>query len=406
MDSLIIAAARSLAVGDPLGALKHVALRDDPPALALRGTAMAQLGELVKAKELLRRAANAFGAREPVARARCHVAGAEIALVLRDLGEPTHILAEARKTLDHRGDSVNSAHAGYLQARRLLLIGRLDEAQAILETLDPGIMSPASRAGAWLVAAGIAMRRIESGPAGAALEKAAMAAELACIASLIAEVRRAEEAFRAPAARLLEGGSERPLMLGEVETLIASNNLIIDATRNIVRKKASIVTLVSRPLLFALIRLLAEAWPGDVARQTLLARAFRARQADESHRARLRVEIGRLRAELLDLAEIQATERGFMLKPTGAGNVVVLAPPQEGDHAAILALLADGEAWSSSALALTLDVSVRTVQRALETLASAGKIDSFGRGRACRWMARQVPGFPTSLLLPAPLPVG
>lgn len=406
MDSLIIAAARSLAIGDPLGALKHVALRDDPPALALRGTAMAQLGELAKAKELLRRAARAFGAREPVARARCHVAAAEIALVLRDLGEPMRILAEARKILDRRGDPMNTAHAGCLQARRLLLIGQLDKAQAILETLDPRIMLPASRAGAWLVAAGIAMRRIESGPAGAALEKAALAAKLAGIPSLIAEVQRAEEAFRAPAARLLEAGSERLLVLGEVETLIASNRLIIDATRNIVRKKNSIVTLASRPVLFALARTLAEAWPGGVVRETLLVRAFRARQADESHRARLRVEIGRLRAELVDLAEIQATERGFMLKPTGAGNVVVLAPPQEDDHATILALLADGEAWSSSALALALDVSPRTVQRALEALASAGKVDPFGRGRARRWMARQVPGFPTSLLLPAPPPVG
>lgn len=407
MDSLITAAAWSLAVGDPLGALKHVALRDDPPALALRGTAMAQLGELAKAKELLRRAARAFGAREPVARARCHVAAAEIALVLRDLGEPMRLLAEARKCLDRRGDPVNAAHAGYLQARRHLLIGQLDEAQAILETLNPGIMSPASRAGAWLVAAGIAMRRIEAGPAGAALGKAALAAKLAGISSLIAEVQRAEEAFQAPAARLLEAGSERPLVLGEVEMLIASNSLIVDATRNIVRKKTSIVTLASRPVLFALARTLAEAWPGDVTRETLLVRAFRARQADESHRARLRVEIGRLRAELMDLAEIHATGRGFMLKPTGAGSVVVLAPPlQEDNHAAILALLADGEAWSSSALALALDVSSRTVQRALEALASAGKVDSFGRGRACRWMTRQVPGFPTSLLLPAPLPVG
>lgn len=404
MDSLITAAARSLAVGDPLGALKHVALRDDPPALALRGTAMAQLGELVKAKELLRRAANAFGAREPVARARCHVAGAEIALVLRDLGGPMGLLAEARKALERRGDRVNAAHAGYLQARRFLLIGQLDEAQAILETLDPGIMLPASRAGAWLVAAGIAIRRIESGPAGAALEKAAFAAKIAGISSLIAEVRRAEEAFQAPAARLLEAGSERPLVLGEVETLIASNSLIVDATRNVVRKKTCIVPLASRPVIFALARTLAEVWPGDVARETLLTRVFRARQADESHRARLRVEIGRLRGELLDLAEIQATERGFMLKPIGAGNVAVLTPLQEDNHAAILALLADGEEWSSSALALALDVSPRTVQRALEALASVKKIDSFGRGRACRWMARQVPGFPTSLLLPAPLP--
>lgn len=161
-----------------------------------------------------------------------------------------------------------------------------------------------------------------------------------------------------------------------------------------------------RPVLFALIRALAEAWPGDVSRETLLVRAFRARDADESHRARLRVEIGRLRRTLGPLAELSATKRGFVLKPSRATTVAVLAPPQEGDHAEVLALLADGEAWSSSALALALGVGSRTVQRALEALAEAGKVESFGRGRACRWVAPNVPGFPTSLLLPAPLMSG
>lgn len=406
MDSLITAAAQSLTAGDPLGALKHVALREDPPALALRGTAMAQLGELAKAKELLRRAARGFGSREPAARARCHVAEAEVALVLRDLDESARVLAKARATLERQGDRTNAAHASYLQARRLLLIGQLDDAQTILEALEPAVMPPASRAGAWLVAAGIAMRRIETVPAGAALDNAMHAAELSGIPSLLAEVKQAVQAFRAPAARLREAGVERLLGLGEIEALIASDRLIVDATRSLVRKRTGIVALASRPVLFALVRTLAEAWPGDVPREILLARAFRARHADESHRARLRVEIGRLRAELGDLADIQATGRGFMLKPIGTRQVAVLAPPQEGDHAKVLALLADGEAWSSSALALALGVSTRTVQRALEALAAAGKVDSFGRARACRWTARQVPGFPTSLLLPAPLPGG
>ena len=153
-------------------------------------------------------------------------------------------------------------------------------------------------------------------------------------------------------------------------------------------------------------RALAEAWPDDVSRETLIARAFRARDADESHRARLRVEIGRLRKTLRPLAGLDATKRGFVLKPHGTNRVVALAPPVEGDHAEVLALLADGEAWSSSALALALDVSPRTAQRALEALAEDGKIESFGRGRACRWMVSNVPGFPTSLLLLAPLTSG
>ena len=87
-----------------------------------------------------------------------------------------------------------------------------------------------------------------------------------------------------------------------------------------------------------------------------------------------------------------------------AREVVVLAPPRDEPHAAVLALLADGESWSSSALALALGASPRTVQRALEQLGAAGKAQSFGRGRARRWMTPPVPGFPTILLLPGPLP--
>jgi tetratricopeptide (TPR) repeat protein len=400
MDSLINAAARALAAGNPLAALDRVALRDDPAALALRGIAMAQLGDLARARELLRRAARTFGSREPVARARCIVAEAEIALVSRDLGAPMQGLDAARDTLEAHGDRANAAHAGYLQARRLLLIGQLDEAAQTLETLDPGALPPASRPGAWLVVAGIAMRRIEAAPARAALDQAAQAAARTGIAALAAEVEQAQRTFDAPAARLVTHDSIRLLGLAEVEALIASGTMIVDACRTAIRAGNCVIPLASRPVLFALARTLAEAWPQDVTRETLLARAFRAREADESHRARLRVEIGRLRAELDPLAEIRATEDGFLLKPR-APSVALLLPPQEDDHADVLALLADGEAWSSSALALALGVSPRTVQRALEVLAMAGKADSFGRGRACRWMARQVPGFPTSLLLPA-----
>ena len=160
MDSLITAAARALAAGDPLGALKRVALRDDAPALALRGIAMAQLGDLVRAKALLRSAARAFGPKEAVARARCVVAEAEIALVSRDLGWPAKALDAARATLEAHGDRVNAAHARNLEVRRLLLIGRLDEAERTLAELDPAPFPPASRAAHELVVAGIAMRRL------------------------------------------------------------------------------------------------------------------------------------------------------------------------------------------------------------------------------------------------------
>jgi hypothetical protein len=406
VDSLITAAARALAAGDPLGALNRVALRADPPALALRGIAMAQLGDLVRAKALLRRAARAFGPREAVARARCVVALVEVALASRDLGWPPKALDAARATLEEHGDRANAAHARYLEIRRLLLIGRLDEAERALAQLDPGPFPPASRTVHELVAAGIAMRRLRTTAARAALARAERAASHARIPALKVEVERASAALNTPAARLIASGDERLLRLEEVEALLASKTLVVDACRHVVRDARSTVSLVRRPVLFALARALGEAWPGDVPRDVLVARAFGAKDADESFRARLRVEVGRLRTVLRTLAGVSATRRGFGLAPRRAREVVVLAPPVEGERAAVLAFLAEGEAWSSSALALALGASQRTVQRALDSLAAAGKAQSFGRGRARRWMTPPVPGFTTTLLLPAPLPSG
>jgi hypothetical protein len=406
VDSLIVAAARALAAGDPLGALNRVALRDDAPALALRGVAMAQLGDFVRAKALLKSAARAFGPKEAVARARCVVAEAEIALVSRDLGWPAKALEAARATLEQHGERMNAAHARHLEIRRLLLIGRLDEAEHRLAELDPAPFPPASRAAHELVVAGIAMRRLRTNTARAALARANSAARQAAIPALIAEVENASLVLDTPAARLIARGTERLLLLDEVEALLASRTLVVDACRYAVRGADTVVTLGRRPVLFALARALGEAWPGDASRATLIARAFRAKHADESHRARLRVEVGRLRRMLRTLAAVSATKRGFALVPRHAGEVVVLARPVEEQHAAVLAFLADGEAWSSSALALALGASQRTVQRALESLAAAGKVQSFGRGRARRWMTPPVPGFATTLLLPTSLPSG
>jgi hypothetical protein len=406
MDSLITAAAHALAAGDPLGALKRVALRDDAPALALRGIAMARLGDLVRAKALLRSAARAFGPREAVARARCVVAEAEIALVSRDLGWPAKALDAARATLEQHGDRVNAAHARYLQVRRLLLIGRLDEAERTLAELDPAPFPPASRAAHELVVAGIAIRRLRTKTARAALARAGRAAHHAGIPALTAEVESASLVLNAPAARLIARGEQRPLLLEEVEALLASTALVVDACRHAVRDAHTVVPLATRPVLFALARALGEAWPQDVSRGTLIALAFRGKHADESHRARLRVEIGRLRRALRALAGVSATSQGFVLVPRGGREVVVLARPVEEENAAVLAFLADGESWSSSALALALGASQRTVQRALDQLAAAGKVQWFGRGRARRWMTPPVPGFTTTLLLPTPLPSG
>jgi hypothetical protein len=405
MDSLITAAARALARGDPLGALKRVALRDDAPALALRGIAMAQLGDLIKAKTLLRRAARAFGPKESVARARCIVAEAEVALVSRDLGWPATALDAARVTLEAHGDRTNAAHARHLEVRRLVLIGRLDEAERMLAGLEPSLFPPASRTAHELVVAGIAMRRVRTREARTALARAAQAAQIARIPALSAEVESASLLLTTPAARLIAGGEEHMLLLEDVEALLASNALIVDACRHVVRHGRTVISLASRPVLFAIARALGEAWPGDASRDGLLARAFGARHTDESHRARLRVEVGRLRAALRPVAGVSATKRGFAMMPHRAQKVVVLARPVEDEHAAVLAFLADGESWSSSALALALGTSQRSVQRALDSLAATGKVQSFGRGRALRWMTPPMPGFTTTLLLPAPLPV-
>ena len=403
MDSLITAAARALAVGDPLGALKRIALRDDPPALALRGTAMAQLGDLPRARALMRSAVRGYGARESVSRARCVVAEAEIALASRDLNWSSKSLGSARVTLEEHGDRVNAAHARYLEIRRLLLIGHLNEAEQALDRLDPSRLPPSLRAAHELIFAGIAVRRVKARAARGAIARAARAAHEAGIPALAAEVETASRALTTPVARLIARDTQRDLRLEDVEGLLASSSLVVDACRFNVRRAGTVIELATRPVLFTLARLLAQSWPKDVPREALIARAFRARRVDESYRARLRVEIGRLRRVLRPLAEIAATKQGFMLLPHAAPEVNVIARLVDDEHAAVLALLADGESWSSSALALALGASARTVQRALESLALTGKVQALGRGPARRWLTPSPTGITTTLLLPARL---
>lgn len=404
MDALITAAGRALSAGDPLGALNRVALRDDAPALALRGIAMAQLGDFVRARLLLQRATRAFGTREEMARARCVVAEAEIALASRDLSWPTKRLDSARATLEAHGDLTNAAHARSLEARRLLLLGCLGQAEHALAQLEPSVLPPALNAVHALVVAGIALRRLHTAAARTALERAGKSARLSGVPALRAEVENAWHALSAPAARLVANGQEHLLLLHEVEALLASKTLVVDACRHVIQDGHTTISLSTRPVLFALARLLGEAWPADVSRDALIAGAFRTRFADDSYRIRLRVELGRLRTALGPLAGVRATSRGYMLEPRSAPEIAVLARPIEGKHGEVLSLLSDGEPWSSSALAMALGTSQRSIQRALEALASTGRVQSFGRGRAQRWIAPPVPGFTTTLLLPAPLP--
>jgi len=404
MDSLIAASARALAAGDALGALKRIALRDDPPALALRGIAMAQLGEHPRARELLRRAARDFGAHEELSRARCIVAEAEVALAMRDLGGSPRPLTAAAAALEAHDDHANALQARLIAARRLLLLGRLDEAAAALLHLDARGLPPALGAVAELTSAELALRSLRIGPAQAALARAHEAAGRARVPALLAEVAEARAAFERPAARRLFAGGEQALRLDEVAALLASNALVVDACRRGLGAGDAWLPLARRPILFTLARALAEAWPADVDREALIASAFRTHRPDETHRARLRVEIGRLRALATTLAGIEATPRGFVLKPHGERTVALLAPPIDGDQASLVALLSDGAAWSTSALALALGASQRTVQRALAELEAEGRVRSIGQTRARRWLSPPLAGFTTILLLPAALP--
>jgi len=402
MDSVIASAARLLAAGDPLAALKRVALRNDPPALALRGIAMAQLGDYDRARNLLRRAARCFGIRERLARARCQVAEAEVALAARDLTRPVRWLANAAQLLDKLGDHANALHARLIAARRQLLVGDLDAASRTLASLAVMSVSmpPALAARAELTRAELALRRVRATEAASALERAQAAGTAAGVPALLAEIDRVRRFLSTPSARLIQARVVRLIRLDEVEDLHASQNLIVDGCRRVIRAPARSILLGRRPVLFALAAALAEVWPADVPRDHLIERAFQARTPNDSYRARLRVELGRLRSALRSLAGIDATPRGFALAPVNASGVIVLAPPMDGPAGSIVALLAGGEPWSTSALACALGSSQRTVQRALSELVETSAVRAVGHGRSRRWMAPALGGFATTLLLP------
>jgi hypothetical protein len=406
MDSALGTAARALRFGDPLTALKLVALREDPSALALRGIAMAQLGELPKARKLLQRAAKAFGDEEPLARARTVVAEAEVALALRELGTRGRELDEARRLLRRRGDLVNACWAQLIMARKLALLGDGAGAQRQLRGLALTGAPARLVALCGLIEAELAMRRLDGALAEQALERARAAALTAKIPALLGEVERAEQRLAAPVARLRRGGELRLLRLSELEPLARSDELIVDACRRQVRLGRESVSLVTRPLLLELLTKLSDASPRSVPREELISSAFGARRVDESHRVRLRVEIGRLRKLLARFLQLDATPEGFALTPRAGAAVVLLLPPADGEASALLSLLSGGEAWSTSALAVAIGKSQRAVQRALAELVDAGKVRAGGRGPARRWTLAPATGIATTMLLVAPGSLG
>lgn len=399
MDAALAAAAQALSRGDPLFALKQVALRRDARALALRATALAQLGEYKQAQRLFSRAARRFGAAEPLASARCAVALAEVALAAREITLADGPLLSAIETLKRHGDGINARYAQLLRARHALALGDLALAERHLKALDLRRAPPALHALAALSTAEIALRRTQPERARRALERAAKAARRAQIPALLAEVAAAQDMLTRPLARRVAGDRSEPLTIDQVAQLMARPHLIVDACRRVVRKGARQVSFQQRPVLFALVRGLAEAAPFAVSREALIRLGFGMSRPNASLRARLRVAMGRLRRLLSGLAEVRATSSGYVLE-TRPAPPCVIAPPLE-DHAShVMALLADGEPWSTSALALSLGSSQRSVQRALSELETTGKVRGVGAGRSRRWLAAPLSGFAPHMLLP------
>jgi hypothetical protein len=398
---MLAAAARALDAGDVLGALKRVALRSDAQALGLRGVALARLGQLDRARELLRAAARAFGVRSPLGQARSLLADAEIALASRDLRGVDATLATVIRTLSAHGDAANLTHARCLSARSLLLRGRLSEAERALTSLDAEHAPPALRAELELTRAELHLRALDARATRRALTRAERAAKSAAIPALLREASALRARLAAPLARSLRSGEPQVLKLEQLAALLGQSELLlVDARELAVQAESVRVVLARRPVLFSLARTLAEAWPAGATRSALIQRAFAVTRPNESHRARLRVEIARLRRALRGLAELSATPDGFRLAPLRGREVVVLTRLVEDEHAPVLALLEDGQAWSSSALALALGASQRSVQRALLDLESSGKIRAVGRARAKRWLPAPSHEFTPPLLLP------
>jgi tetratricopeptide (TPR) repeat protein len=403
MDAPLIAAARALSQGDPLGALKHVALRADAHALALRATAMAQLGEYKSAKDLFRRATKSFSQDHATARARCVVAQAEVALASRELTLGDAGLARAIDVLQRNNDGANARYAQLIRARHALAMGDVKAARERLDAIDARTLSPALRALRGLAQAEVAWRLTQPAAARAALTAAHEAARRSQIPALLAEVVAAQDSLSKPVARLVAANTSSLLTLDQVAALGSSARLVVDACRRVIRQGPECVELGTRPVLFNLARRLAEATPEDVSREELIRVGFGIQRANDSLRVRLRVAMTRLRRLLAKTAKLEATARGFILVPH-TPPALVLLPPVDDEASSLLALLSDGEAWSTSALALALGKSQRSVQRALGALENADKVRTLGRGKNQRWLPAPLTQFATPLLLPMASP--
>lgn len=400
MESQIHAAARQLAQGDPLGALGRVALRQDPPALALRGTAMAQLGALETATALLRRAERGFGLGEELNRARCTLARLEVAIAQRDFGFRERDFMEAHATFVRHGDESNGHLAQLLTARHQLLIGKITRAERSLDPLDFDALPSALAGLGRLLQARVAIRRIAARKAERLVALAAQHAAQSGISALEREIEQTRRVLKAPAGRVLSETGGQSLLLSDVERLLELPGLLVDACRRQLTFQRQTIGLSKRPVLFALIERLASEPRLEASREQLVRYAFESKACNESHRARLRVEIGRLRALLRGVAGITATRAGYQLLPHRSAAVRLLLPPLTGPHADVLALLSDGQAWSTASIALALGKSQRSVQRACRALRSEAALVALGRGPYQRWLSASLQPIAPALLLP------
>ncbi|TPV95140.1 MAG: helix-turn-helix domain-containing protein [Myxococcales bacterium FL481] len=399
MDSAVSFAARALMAGKPLEALDQVALRDDAPALALRGAAMAQLGELPRARVLLRRAVGAFSAAERLARARAELALAEVAFALREFSVLEGLPGTIAE-LEARGDRGNASHARLLRSRYLVLCGRLADARSELDRTPADHAHPLARAIYGLTQAELSIRAVAARRAQHELDAALAAAEALGVHALGAEIRRLRAGLYQPAARRWVVDHAVDADLFAVEEALNSPAVVVNACRREVWYRGACGSFVRRPVLFELLVALAKRWPHVVAREELLAAVFGGDERNESWRERLRVEVGRLRTKFAKFGGIEPVDGGYRLSVPAPREVRLLLPPFDGEHAAVVALLDDGRPWSSTALAEALNLSQRSVQRALAELADEGRVYSLGEARAKRWLIRSSSETTTALLLP------
>ena len=395
MEAPLTAAARALFLGDALSALKWLAGRTDAPARAMRGAALSQLGEFSRAKAQLRAALRALGPADGLLRARCLAAEAEIALALGDLRWSAEPVARAVAELQAAGDARNAAYLQLVAARAALRLGRPADAERLLRhaKLAP---APLERTFAELVRVELAAKRGDPDLLTQALASARAAAERAAIPTLVAEVARIRDHYEGPSAVITSRGKARTASFCEVCTLARSASVVVDGGGRELRSAGGCLPFARRPVLFEVLRVLAEGWPEAVPRDALIARAFGARRPNESHRIRLRVEVGRLRKAMRPWLGVVAEGPGYAL--SAKGEVVLVMPLEESPASRLLSLMHGGEAWSASSLAQALGVSERTVQRSLGELSSAGKVGPTGNGRGRRWV--RLFEIPTDLLLP------